>query len=92
MFPVMFRNPLDMFLTEFVWPKWENSILTRRVHLSLPLLYLSVPCMFTIEQNNSPGIMLVICEKSDNFTIGIGFCDYCKITPFRDSSNPCFFS
>jgi len=36
--------------------------------------------------------MLVICEKSDNFTIGIGFCGYCKITPFRGSSNPYFFS
>ena len=44
-----------------------------------------------MELNNSLGIMLVICEKSDNFTIGIGFCRYCKITPFRGSSNPCFF-
>ena len=36
--------------------------------------------------------MLVICEKSDNFIIGIGFCRYCKITPFRGISNPYFFN
>ena len=91
MFPVMLRKPFDMSLTEFACPKWQNSILTKCVQLSMPLLYLSVPCLFTIELNNSLGIMLVICEKSDNFTIGIGFCRYCKITPFRGSSNPYFF-
>jgi len=33
------------------------------------------------------GITLVICEKRDNFTIGIGFCRYCKITPSWGISN-----
>ena len=57
----------------------------------MPLLYLSVPCFLTILLNNSLGIKLVICEKSDNFTIGIGFCRYCKITPSWGISNPYFF-
>jgi len=34
----------------------------------------------------------VIWEKRDNFTIGIGFCRYCKITPSWGISNPYFFS
>lgn len=88
----MLLKPLEISRQEFACPKWQNNMLIKWVQLSIPLLYLSVPYLVTISENIDLGMILVICEKSDNFTIGgLVCCSDSKITSSWGISKPLLF-
>src|SRR6056297_2582987 len=87
----MLLSPFEISRTEFAWPSWQNIMLIRWVQLSMPLECLLPLYSLTILLKRSFGMSLVICEKSDKFTIvGVGFCGYCKITQLLGISNSYF--